>query len=87
MPSQAHILEYLFYSEWHYLKGLGGVVLLQKVCPWGEGAFRFQKLKTDQYLSFLLATDSDVALSATTLVLWLPAGHHAFHHDDNKLNL
>ena len=40
-PSQAHRFEYFFNGEWPYLKGLGGMALLEEVCHW-EWTLRLQ---------------------------------------------
>ena len=57
----------------HYLKGLGGVAFLEKVCHWGW-VLRFQKAHSKTRISlFLLLVDLDIKLSATSLAPYLPA--------------
>ena len=84
-------------KEWHYLKGMGGVTLLEQVWPWWgrcglvgrsvplEVSFEFSKAHARHSISFfLLPADPDIA---TLPALCLPSGHHTLNHDSNGLNL
>ena len=83
----AHIFECLVSRKWHYLKGLGGVALVEEVCHWGW-ALVFQKhMPSPESLSLPAPVDPDAELSATSPAPCLPECSHAFHHDNNRLNL
>lgn len=65
--------------EWPYLKGLGGVALLEEV--W----FSKAQASSSSFL-ILLPVDLDVELSAPSPAPRLPARCHASRHDDKGLN-
>ena len=81
MPLEANRFECLVTREWHYLKGLGSVDLLEEVCHW-EWTLRFSKAQARPSGCLLLDTE----FSATSLAPCLPVCHHAPSHD-SELNL
>ena len=91
-----NLLDHWWWSEWkrlplthreYYYWGCGFVG--GGVSPWGGWTLRFQTLKQSlvAHFLFLLPTDPDVELSASSLAPTLPAYCHASHHGDNELNL
>ena len=80
----AHRFECLDSREWYFLKGSGGVALLEEVCHWGlNSPFRSQSLSS----LFLLPVDPDVEPSVTSLAPCLPACGQSPHREDHGLNL
>lgn len=82
--SWTHRFEYLIKKEWHYLKELGGVVLLEEVSLGMDFVVSDTQARFSSF--FLLPVDMDIELSAISPVSCLPLYRHATHHDENELN-
>ena len=69
--------------ERHYLKGLGGLALLEQVSLGVGFEVSESPLQAQSLSLFLLPFDPDVKHSQPLQ----PVGHQASHHDDKGLNL
>lgn len=74
----AYISECLAYREWHYLKGLGNVALLEEVSL----AMGFEGSKAQARSQYLLA----VVDQATSPAPCLPICCQASHYNENPRN-
>lgn len=93
MISIVSYFEWLVIRAWHYLRGIGGMALLDRFALVGGNTllgvgFKGSKEQARPSVSlFLLPEDSYVRLTASSLAPCCTAWHHAPYYNNNRLSL